>query len=278
MLNAGVSLSKIVVGHLSGSLSMVADGYHSLVDGLNNVLGLIVIGVALRPPDADHHYGHRKFETAATLAIGVALALLAYRLVAGSFGHFGGGQQVAAIGTLNFVVMIVTLTINIFVARYEAREGRRLGSEYLVADAAHTSSDVYVTCGVLASFLGTRAGLAWFDPAMAVVIGGFIAFQAAKLLRASFDILTDKAPFDPVAIERVVSGVPGVRAVRDVRSRGGGDSVYVDLVADVDGAMTLYAAHEICDVIEAAVKEKFPGVIDVIVHLEPARVPARGGG
>ncbi len=264
-----MSLSKIVVGHLSASLSMVADGYHSLLDGLNNVIGLIVVGVARRPPDADHPYGHRKFETAATLAIGLALAGLSYRLVEGSFGRLGSGHT-PKIAALNFVVMIATLGMNLFVSWYEAREGRRLRSEYLVADAAHTRSDVYVTMGVIGTFAGARAGLGWIDPLVAALIAAFIAFQAAKLLRASFDILTDKAPFEPTAVRDVVLAVPGVRAAREVRARGGRDAAYVDLVAEVDGTLSLRQAHYIADAIEEAIKKAFPEVVDVVVHLEPA--------
>src|SRR5512147_1125952 len=100
-LNIAVSAGKVVVGHLSGSLAMVADGYHSLVDGSNNVLGLIVSAFAFRPPDAAHPYGHRKFETAATLLIGAALMTLAWELFSGALGRTA--PQLPAIGYLNWV-------------------------------------------------------------------------------------------------------------------------------------------------------------------------------
>jgi len=267
-LNLLVSLGKIVVGKLSGSLSMVADGYHSLVDGSNNVIGLFVVGLAYAPPDSGHHYGHRKFETAATLGIGLALLALAYRVVEGAFRGVRHDAR-PEIGTLNWVVMGTTLVANLFVAAYEAREGRRLRSEYLTADAAHTRSDIYVTLGVVASFAGVGAGLPWVDSLVAAGIAVFIAFLAVRILVSAFHVLTDRAAIQPERVAAVIEGVPGVRGCRDVRTRGGPGAVYVDLVAFVDGSRSLREAHLVSDRVEDAVREAFPEVVDVVVHLEP---------
>jgi cation diffusion facilitator family transporter len=268
-LNVAVSASKIVVGKLSGSLSMVADGYHSLLDGTNNIVGLVVAALAYAPPDSDHQYGHRKFETAATLGIGAALLFLAYRVIEGALRGVSHGAA-PSIGPLNWVVMGLTLGTNLFVASYEAREGRRLGSAYLAADAAHTRSDIYVTLGVVVSFAGVRAGLPWVDGAVAFGIGAFIAVLAVRILIGAFHVLTDRAPIAAEEIGSVVRRVLGVLDCRDVRTRGGPGATYVDLVADVDGGLSLHAAHEVADRIEAAVHASYPDVIDVVVHLEPA--------
>ncbi|HJS58471.1 MAG TPA: cation diffusion facilitator family transporter [Vicinamibacteria bacterium] len=267
-LNLLVSLSKVVVGKLSGSLSMVADGYHSLVDGSNNVIGLFVVGLAYAPPDRGHHYGHRKFETAATLGIGLALLALAYRVVEGAFRGVRHDVH-PEIGALNWVVMGATLAANLFVAAYEAREGRRLNSEYLTADAAHTRSDIYVTLGVVASFAGVEAGLPWVDSLVAAGIAVFIAFLAVRILVSAFHVLTDRAAIPPERIAAVVEAVPGVRSCREARTRGAPGSVYVDLVALVDGARSLSEAHTVSDRVEDAVRAAFPEVVDVVVHLEP---------
>jgi cation diffusion facilitator family transporter len=267
-LNLAVSAGKIVVGTLSGSLAMVADGYHSLVDGANNVIGLFVAAFAYAPPDRGHPYGHRKFETAATLAIGGALLALAYRVVSGAFAS-AGRPQTPAIGVLNWAVMIATMGVNLFVSSYESREGRRLGSDYLRADATHTRSDLYVSLGVIASFAAARAGVPGADAVVAGLIGCFIAFQAVQILLRSFHVLTDRAVLVPEAVEEVVRRVPEVRSVREVRTRGSDDAIYVDLIAHVDGGLSLRAAHDVADRIEEAVKAALPAVVDVVVHLEP---------
>ena len=213
-LNLAVSAGKVVVGHLSFSLAMVADGYHSLVDGSNNVLGLIVSAFAFRPPDAAHPYGHRKFETAATLVIGAALMTLAWELVSGALSRTTK-PALPAIGILNWVVMAATIAVNVGVSWYEAREGRRLKSAFLVADATHTRADLYVSLGVVASFVAAKLGAAWADPLVAVVIAGIIAWQAAQILVSAFNVLTDRAPIRAAALEPLA----GVRRRRPAGPR-----------------------------------------------------------
>jgi cation diffusion facilitator family transporter len=269
-LNVVVSLAKILVGKLTLSLSMVADGYHSLVDGSNNIVGLMVAAFAYAPPDRGHPYGHRKFESAATTLIAAALMALSYNVLEGALTK---GVRVPQIGALNWVVMLGTLAMNLFVSWYEAREGHRLGSSYLIADAAHTRSDIYVSLGVIASFAGARAGLPWTDAVVAAGIAIVIAVQAVRILVGSFHVLTDRAMLAAEEVERVVRSVPGVAACREVRTRGGPGAIYVDLVADVDGGVTLREAHEVADRIEAAVKANHRAVIDVVVHLEPTPRP-----
>ncbi|HET7747250.1 MAG TPA: cation diffusion facilitator family transporter, partial [Vicinamibacteria bacterium] len=236
-LNVLVSAAKIVVGKLSGSLSMTADGYHSLMDGANNVVGLVILTLAYRPPDEGHPYGHRKFETAATLGIGVALLGVAYHVVTEALSQ-ATGKEPPVIGVLNWAVMIGTLMVNMLVATYESHQGRKLRSSYLIADSAHTRSDIYVTLGVIGSFAGARAGLPWIDGVIAAGIAAFIAYLGVQILVGSFHTLTDAAVIPAETISRIVLSVPGVRDCREIRTRGGADSVYVDLIVHVDGSMT----------------------------------------
>ena len=268
-LNFVVCAGKIVVGTLSGSVAMVADGYHSLVDGANNVIGLIVAAFAYAPPDRGHPYGHRKFESAATTFIGGALLLLSYNVVETAFRGMSG-DQLPDVGVLNWTVMLATMAMNVFVSWFEAREGRRLGSDYLLADSAHTRADLYVSLGVVASFAGAKAGVRWADAVVALAIAAVIAVQAVKLLVGSFNVLTDRVVIPAETIASLVACVPGVRGCRDVRSRGGPEAAYVDLVVYVDGSLSLRAAHEVADGIEEALKRADPRIVDVVVHLEPA--------
>ena len=267
-LNVAVAALKVVVGQLSHSLAMVADGYHSLVDSSNNVIGLVVAAFAFRPPDRGHPYGHRKFETAATVVIGIALLSLAWSLLAGVLGRTRA-PALPEISLVNWAVMGATIAVNLFVSAYEAREGRRLGSSFLVADAAHTRADLYVSLGVVASFGAALAGLGWADPLVAVLIAAIIAWQALRILLSAFDVLTDRAVLPADQLASLAAAVPGVREVRGVRTRGRGDAVYVDLTARLDGGMTLHAAHEVADQIEAALQQAHPEIADVVVHLEP---------
>jgi cation diffusion facilitator family transporter len=268
-LNLLVSGGKLVVGNLSGSLSMVADGFHSLLDGANNVIGLIVTRFAYAPPDRGHPYGHRKYETSAALLLGIGLLSLAYRVVEGAFDQYSR-EQLPEIGILNWCVIGITVSVNLFVAWYESREGHRLQSPFLLADAAHTRSDIFVTLGVMASFAGARAGLAWVDPAIAAAIAVFIAVLAVRILLSSFHVLTDRAALPPEGVKDVVLAVPGVIDCREIRTRGSAGAIYVDLTVHADGNLTLHAAHDLADSIERALRQSHPQIVDVLVHVEPA--------
>ncbi len=208
VLNLGVSGGKVIVGLLSGSLAMVADGYHSLVDGSNNVIGLIVAAYAFAPPDRGHPYGHRKFETAAAAAIGVALLVLAYHVLEGALGRVTFPGALPEIGPLNWVVMFVTMAVNLFVSWYEDREGRRLQSAFLLADATHTRADLFVSLGVVGSFAAARARIAWADPLVAAIIAAIISVQAVRILVSAFHVLTDRAAIAPERIETLALSVP----------------------------------------------------------------------
>jgi cation diffusion facilitator family transporter len=267
LLNLAVSAGKVLVGNFSGSLAMVADGYHSLVDGSNNVIGLVVAAFAYAPADRGHPYGHRKFETAATLLIAAALLLLAFEV---GKGAVAGKRAAPAIGVLNWVVMIATLGVNFFVTWYEAREGRRLGSAFLLADATHTRSDLLVSLGVIATFAAAQVGLGWADPVVALAIAAVIAWQGLQILVGAFHVLTDRAPIPADALGPVLSAIPEVRGFRGIRCRGSGDAVFVDLTVHVDGDLTLRAAHDVADRIEEALMRAHPEIVDVVVHLEPA--------
>jgi cation diffusion facilitator family transporter len=247
---------------------MVADGYHSLVDGANNVIGLIVAAFAFRPPDLGHPYGHRKFETAATGLIGLALLSLAWEILFSAFGRTPS-RALPEISLVNWAVMAATIGVNVFVSWYEAREGLRLQSAFLVADSAHTRADLYVSLGVVASFVGALSGAAWADPLVAVVIAAIIAWQAGAILLGAFHVLTDRAAIPAEELERLARGIAGVVSVHGVRTRGRRDAIYVDLTVRLDGNTSLRDAHEVADRIEEALQKGHPGIADVVVHLEP---------
>ena len=278
-LNVAVSAAKMIVGTLSGSMAMVADGYHSLTDGANNVVGLVITSYAYAPPDAGHPYGHRKFETAATLAIALALLSVGYHLISEALSR-SASAALPEIGPLAWTVMLVTLAVNMFVASYEAREGRRLQSSYLIADSAHTRSDIYVTFGVIASFAGARAGVVWMDGLVSIGIALFIAYLGVQILVGSFHTLTDRAVIPSDTLSPIVLAVPGVIDCREIRTRGGPGAVYVDLIVHVDGAMPMRDAHDVADWIEAALMMQRPEIVDVVVHLETAgkKMPAIARG
>ncbi len=274
--NWAVAIAKLAFGLLSHSASVTADGLHSFIDGGSNVLGLVAMMVASRPADADHPYGHGKFEALASLGIGamIGIGMLELgRMALDSLLH----DRHPAVSGMMMGVMAFTLVVNLAVTRVERHYGQQLKSSLLLADANHTLSDVFVTLAVLVSLVLVRLGFPRADGVVALLVLGFVAWVAYGIVRQAVGILSDTARLDPAQVAQLTTAVPGVRTCRNVRSRGMEESVYVDLKIEVDPQLTTAQAHEVADQVEERIQAEFPQVVDVVVHVEPARAPSGRG-
>jgi len=267
VLNVAVACAKLLVGGLIHSISMVADGFHSLTDSASNVVGLIGIAWAAAPPDEDHPYGHWKYETFAALLIGGLLAMTAWEILRSCLARLTGGGE-PEVEPVAFVVMGVTMLVNIVVATYEHRKGIELGSDLLRADAAHTRSDVFVSMAVIASLIAARYGYPELDIVAALVITFMIARAALQILRRSAERLTDVAAAPSARVREVALSVPGVISVHKIRSRSGPAGAHADLHIQVAPDMRLDEAHEIGHRVADRLSEEL-GLEDVVTHVEP---------
>ncbi len=281
LLNVAVAVAKLLYGWRTRAISIQADGVHSLLDASSNVIGLIGVWVASRPPDANHPYGHRKYETFAALGVALMMFLGCWEIAREAWQRFLHPEP-PTITNAGFVVLGVTIAINLFVTWYERLEGQRLKSEMLVADAAHTGSDVLASVLVLASFVATRAGLWWADTAAAALVVGLILRAGFEILQGTLSVLSDERRVHPDLVEQVALDEPGVLEVHNVRSRGPLDDIHVDLHVLVDPHMRIADAHAIGHRVEHRLRQKWPAFTDVVVHVEPAleseRARERTGG
>ena len=268
VLNVAVAAAKLVAGRFSGSVSLEADGYHSMLDGSSNVIGLFALAAAARAPDSDHPYGHAKFEPLAVLGISFLLFLAAWEIAGEAFARFQTGGDVRITRT-EFGVIGATLAVNAAVAWGEARAGRVLRSDFLLADAAHTRSDLFVSLSVLVSFFCVRNGWPSVDLAVALGIAAFIFWTGIGIVRRGTRSLVDEAVLDPAALAAVALRVPGVNGCHDARTRGTERAIYGDLRIHVEPGMPIREAHEIAHRVEEDLMKAFPGLREVIVHVEP---------
>ena len=280
-LNLAVAIAKLLYGWRSGAIAMTADGIHSLLDASSNVIGLVGLAVARRPPDANHPYGHRKYETFAALGVAVMLFAGCQQVIGAAIARFRQPEP-PVITAMGFVVIGLTLAINVFVVWVERREGRRLGSELLASDAAHTASDVAASLLVLGSFLAARAGVAWADVAVALVSVVLIAFAGIRILLGTLSTLADERRIPPQEVEAAALEEPGVLEAHNVRSRGPDDDIHLDLHILVDPRTPLFEAHARGHRVEERLRNEWPGLTDVVVHVEPGveseRAREREGG
>jgi cation diffusion facilitator family transporter len=272
-MNLVSAAAKLLTAQRAGSLALLADGIHALLDASSNVVGLVGTWLASRPADAGHPYGHQRFEAIAASVIALFIVGGLYAILDQVVAAIGAGRTSPPPTLFTAAVVAATTVFGFAVSRYERRRGRALGSAVLVADAAHTLSDALGSIVVLSSFAAAALGLVWADLVAAVIVAALIGRTAWSLLAANVQVLADAVRLDPAEVERIAVAVPGVRSVHKIRSRGQRDHVHVDLHVQLDPTMSLEDAHAKGHEVAAAIRRHFPEVKDVLVHTEPSRPP-----
>jgi cation diffusion facilitator family transporter len=267
-LNLAVAVVKIALGYVTGAVSILSDGFHSLTDSASNVVALVGVSVARRPPDRNHPYGHRKYETMASVGIVVFLIVVLQQVLTAAFDRLvnGGTPRVFPEG---IGVMGVTLVVNVLVVRYELRAGRRLKSEVLKADAMHTRSDVLTSAAVLGALLGVWWGFPLLDPLAALLVAVFIGHAGWEIAKNASRILADEIVIAEEDVQTVVRSVPEVIGCEKIRTRGSADHAFMDLHVWLDRQTPLHEAHATSHVVKDKLMSRFPQLVDVVIHIEP---------
>ncbi len=274
-LNLAVAVAKIGYGYSSGAISILSDGFHSLTDTASNVVGLVGVHAARRPPDDDHPYGHRKYETVAAIGVVGFLALVMLEVLRNAFNHLTGRSAPPDISAVGFIVMALTVAVNIIVVRYESAAAERLGSEVLLADATQTRGDVWSSLTVIVALAGARSGLPILDPLAALVVAAFIGYSGYQIGLTTMKILSDRIVMSEHDIEQVVLSVEGVLGCHQIRTRGSADHVFLDFHVWLPPDMRLTEAHDLSHVVKDRVMARYPQIVDAVIHLEP---PPRDDG
>ncbi|WP_394236336.1 cation diffusion facilitator family transporter [Niallia oryzisoli] len=270
--NLVVAVMKMIVGSIINSASMTADGFHSLSDGSSNIIGLVGIKLAAKPVDEDHPYGHKKFETLASLFICVMLFAVAGKVIIDAIDKMRN-PVLSEITFSSLLVMILTLLINLLVTTIEYKRGKKLQSQILISDSMHTRSDIYVSVGVLGTLLGVKLGLPpILDPIVSLVVSGFIIHAGYEIFKESRNILVDRSVVDVEKVTNLIMEFNQVKGVHKIRSRGTQNHVHIDLHLLVDPTMTVAESHDLEHQIENAVRESIYPNAEVIAHIEPYRM------
>lgn len=263
--NLAVMSAKAAVGLQTGSIAILGDAIHSLADFANNVVAFVATRIASAPPDREHPYGHRKFETLAVFGIATLLSVLAIEIILGALDR---DPREISQESWGLALMLGVLAVNILIASWENHWARRLDSDILRADAHHTISDVLTTVAVIAGWQLAARGYLWLDALASLIVAAMILYLAYGLFQKAIPVLVERSIANPEALSSVASAVDGVRETRRVRSREGGAGPAIDLVVTVDRNLSTADSHAIADEIERVISEKF-SADDVTVHIEP---------
>jgi cation diffusion facilitator family transporter len=271
VLNLAVALAKLLAGIASNSLAVIGDAAHSAVDSANNVVGLVAVHVASKEADHGHPYGHSKIETLAAFVLAGLLCLTCFEIGTEAIRRlFRGAPSDTDASFLAFGVVGGTLLVNLFVARYEAIKAQQLNSDFLMADAAHTRSDVLVTLTVLASLVMVRVGWSHVDAILSFLIALMIGRIGFHVFQRTVPVLVDASALNEDHVRSVVEGVPGVMNAHAIRTRRAGDMIFVELHILIDPLVDTEEAHDITERVEERLARAF-GPTTATVHVETSR-------
>ena len=268
---------KAVAGLVGHSAAMISDAVHSLSDFVTDIVVLVFVRVSARPQDEDHDYGHGKYETLATLFIGLALAAAAVGIVvsgAGKLARWLQGEDLPAPGKIALWAALGSIVAKELLFQYTRIKGKHLDSKALEANAWHHRSDALSSVGTAIGIGGAiLLGSRWtvLDPLASIVVGAMLVKVAWDLLGPSFGELTDSSL--PADMEQemldIIRGVPGVEDPHNLGTRRIGNRIAAEVHIRLDGALPLSEAHEKASEVERRFKERFGAQSHVIVHMEP---------
>lgn len=268
--STGLTLAKAVVGVLSGSLAILSEAAHSLLDLAATVMTYFAVRISGKPADEEHHYGHGKVESVSALAETALLFLLSGIVIWEALQRLVGGHSHSVEATVwAFVVIAASIVVDFFRARVLYRVATETSSEALEADALHFGSDMWSSAAVLVGLIFVWLGYPWTDSAAAIVVAIFICIAGWRLGRRTIETLTDTAPPGAAdAITALASRIPGVVAVERVRVRQVGDVRFVDITVTVSRTLPLDRVTAIKERIAQAIRADSPKA-EVTVNTEP---------
>ena len=278
-INVALVAFKLISGIVGCSAAMVADAVHSLSDLLTDAVVLLFVHISEKPQDADHDYGHGKYETMASSLIGIVLLVvdagICYDGVA-RIATVAGGGHLETPGAIALVAALVSIALKEWAYRFTARVGRRLGSQAVVANAWHHRSDALSSVGTAIGIGGAIAlGSQWavLDPIAAVIVSLLIIMQAVKQIRQSSDELLEKSLPDDIErhIKDIVLEERGASDIHHLCTRRIGSTVAIEMHVRMPGEMTLSESHAHATAIEKRLREAFGTRTHIVLHVEPLK-------
>ncbi len=276
-VNALLIVLKFIAGIAGRSSAMLADAVHSLSDFITDIIVVVFVKISGRPSDKTHDYGHGKFETLATLIIGLILAVAGIGLMVNSVElviKSLNGHELGSPTLLALVVAVLSIVSKEWLYRYTVRKGRNLDSQAVIANAWHHRSDAISSLGTLIGIAGAMfLGQKWriLDPIAAILVSLFIIKSGYDIMKPCISELLEASlpETQEQEILKLVKSVPGILDVRNLRSRRIGNGIAVDMHVKMDGSQSLVDAHSKATAAEKAIKARFGDNSIINIHMEP---------
>lgn len=272
-VNIVLTVGQLLIGLFAQSTALVADAIHSLSDLVSDGVVLYVNKHSQQPPDAEHPYGHHRFETAASMIIGALLLSVGIGMLWGSFTKLQDPSSIPQVHHYALIAALVALVGKELLFRYMLAVAKRVNSSMLAANAWHARSDAASSLVVAIGVLANLTGFPMADPLAALIVGLMIMRMGWKFFISSFNDLLDQA-VDPETEERIrtlLLSTPGVYGLHDLKTRMMGDMIWVEVDLEMDGTLTIVQGHAIAVEARKRVMEA-EQVLDVMTHFDPVDI------
>lgn len=271
LIDVVLGVAKIVGGVLMQSFALISDGIHSLTDAFTDIFVIIVTRYAHAEADAEHPYGHGRFETLGTIAMGMVFFTTAGILLYDSYQRLRDIETLPIPAAGGIVLALVSIGAKEWIYQYTMRVAKRLNSSLLKANAWHSRSDALSSVAVLIGLIGARQGYAWMDTAAAVFVALIIAKIGWELCADSLKELVDTAVSREreQQLRRCILATEGIRGITSLRSRQSGGKIILEVRLLVDPRISVSEGHALGESVSRSLRGKFSDIGDVIVHIDP---------
>ncbi|HZG72025.1 MAG TPA: cation diffusion facilitator family transporter [Chondromyces sp.] len=263
-----LSIIKVMIGYMSDSAALKADGLNNTTDVIASIAVLIGLKLSQRPPDKDHGYGHWKSETIASMVASFIMGAVGLQVLIDAFtSMFEGGKEspdimAAYVGVFSALAMY-------FVYLYNKKLAAKINSKAVMAAAKDNLSDAWVSIGTAAGIFGSQLHMPWLDTVTAIIVGLLICKTAWEIFRQASHELSDGFDEEKIQLyEDVIKKVDGVKGVKEIKGRNYGNNEVIDVVILVNSTLDIKAAHDVATHVERILMNDY-GVYNVHVHVEP---------
>lgn len=269
-VNLSLTMAQVVTGVFSGSQGLIADGVHSLSDLVADFVVLFAVHHSRKEPDADHHYGHHRFENAASLVLGALLLVVGVGMIWTAVHKLQAPEKIPAVHSIALWAALSALVIKEVLFRYMLAVAERVRSSLLVANAWHARSDAASSLVVALGIGGNLLGFGLLDPIAAVIVGFLVCRMGWGFMWDALHDLMDRAATDAEAkqISDEIIATPGVLGLHDLKTRKMGDLIVVDVHLEIDGQLTVAEGHAIALQARENVMARH-AVLNLMTHIDP---------
>ena len=270
-LNVFLMVYKLLIGYISNSSAVIADGVHSLSDFLTDIVVMVGVKISSKPEDEDHPYGHGKVETFASLFIALSLIVVAAGIMFNAYNSVTRGGETEPVKMIALTAVLLSIVIKEFLFRYTLKIGKKHNLNSLIANAWHHRSDAYSSIAAMAGVVGSMMGAHLFDPIAAGVVAYLIAKVGYDIGKQAFmdliDTAADRKVYDRIVM--IIEQTDEVISHHGLKTRKVGNKVVSDLQIKVDPSISVVEGHDIARILKARVLEEIGEVENILIHVEP---------